>query len=440
MNKSSRSTSGVRVFKLAALASALTGATLAAAQTGPDVTLYGLADVGITSTSGLKAGRVTQVASGIMEGSRWGIKGTEDMGGGYKAIFTLEARVELDTGANSSTPISGGQLSDRYSDAKLLGLPPLFAPPPAPSTQNVLNLLVPGLASQKYGVNVGPYGNRGFDRQAFVGLITPVGAVLAGRMYTPAFETNAMFDIMETQSGLAAGQIVTFPSILEIRQSNSIAYRIVKDGIAGSLMYALGDRGESANDSSRLIGFNASYKAGSFAVGVGYNATKNEQGQDSLKTTVLGASMTTGPHKLSGMAIQITDDNPAYMGDIGNAVLGATGSRALAGLIQGAYTQALRQDGRLYHIGYRYATGPHTVSVAYNSFDDKRPYNADVKSYGAAYTYALSKRTDLNAVLVHFDNGDHGQVAPGGNGFIGGVTASAGTDSTAVQLGIRHRF
>jgi len=428
------------IARAIAMASALCCATLAHAQTGEGVTLYGLADAGITSTSGLKGGTVTQVASGIMEGSRWGIKGNEDLGGGYKAIFTLEARVELDTGANSSTPISGGQLSDRYSNAALLGLPAAFAPPPAPTMQQVLDRLVPSLAGQKYGVNVGPFGNRGFDRQAFVGLITPVGAVLAGRMYTPAFETNAMFDIMETQSGLAAGQIVTFPSILEIRQSNAIAYRLAKDGYSAALMYALGDRGETANDSSRMIAFNASYKANGFAVGLGHNATKNEAGKDSLKTTVIGASMTTGPHKVSGMAIQITDDNPAYMGDIGGAVLGATGSSALASLIQGAYTQALRQDGRLYHIGYRYTTGPHTVSVAYNTFNDKRPYNADVDSYGAAYTYALSKRTDLNAVLVRFDNSDHGQVAPGGNGFIGGVTASAGTDSTAVQLGIRHRF
>ncbi|OLP08333.1 gram-negative porin family protein [Rhodoferax antarcticus ANT.BR] len=434
-----------RALRATALACALCCAGLAQAQVpAPGVTLYGLADAGITSTSGLKAGRVTQVASGIMEGSRWGIKGNEDLGGGYKAIFTLEARVELDTGGNSSTPISGGQLSDRYSRADLLGLNPNLLG--LGTTQPLLDQLVPVLASQKYGVNVGPYGNRFFDRQAFVGLITPVGAVLAGRMYTPAFETNATFDIMATQSGLAAGQIVTFPSILEIRQSNSIAYRLAKDGFSGSVMYSLGDRGEA--DSSNMIGFNASYKTDSFAVGLGHNATKNELGQNSLKTTVLGASMTTGPHKFTGMAIQITDDNPANMGDIGGAVyLSLLGKSVPAGTalttanaVKGAYTQALKQDGRLYHIGYRYTTGPHTVSVAYNTFNDKRPYNADVDSYGAAYTYALSKRTDLNAVLVRYDNGDKGQVAPGGNGFIGGVTASAGTDSTAVQLGIRHRF
>ena len=431
-------------FRHVALASALCCASLAQAQSGTSVTLYGLADVGITSTSGLKAGTVTQVASGIMEGSRWGMKGSEDLGGGYKAIFTLESRVELDTGGNSSTPVSGGQLSDKYSKADLLGLPLTLQP--------LLDKLVPALASQKFGVNVGPYGGRVFDRQAFVGVITPVGAVLAGRMYTPAFETNAMFDIMETQSGLSAGQIVTFPSILEIRQSNALAYRIAKDGLAGSLMYALGDRGET--DSSQMIGFNASYKADGFAVGMGYNAMKNEAGQDSLKTTVFGASMNSGPHKFSGMAIQMTDDNPANMGDIGGPVVAALtaapynfsapAAAFTASRVQTAYNEALKQDGRLYHVGYRYSTGPHTMSVAYTTYDDKRPANADVSSYGAAYTYALSKRTDLNAVLVHYDNKDNGpksaQVAPGGNGYIGGVTSSAGTDSNAVQLGIRHRF
>jgi predicted porin len=78
--------------------------------------------------------------------------------------------------------------------------------------------------------------------------------------------------------------------------------------------------------------------------------------------------------------------------------------------------------------------------VAYTTYDDKRPADADVKSYGAAYTYALSKRTDLNAVLVRFDNGDKAQVAPGGNAYLGGVTAAPGTDSTSLALGIRHRF
>ena len=421
------------------LASALCCASLAHAQTGEGVTLYGLADVGITSVSGLKAGTVTQVASGIMEGSRWGLKGNEDLGGGYRAIFTLESRVELDTGSNKNSPISGGQLSDRYSQASLLGLPASLNPA-LPPTQTILNGLVPKLAAEVYGVNVGTYGNRLFDRQAFVGLITPVGAVLAGRMYTPAFETNSTFDIMETQSGLSAGQIVSFPSILEIRKSNAVAYRAVVKGFSGSLMYAWGDNGEAANDSSQMIGFNATYKSDAFAVGAAYNGAKNELGQDSLKTTVFGASMTSGAHKVSAMAIQITDDNPANMGLIGNSLTASGLPASVASVIQNAYTQALKVDGQLIHLGYRNVNGPHTVSVAYNSYDDKRASDADVKSYGVAYSYALSKRTDLNAVLVRFDNGSRGQAAPGGNGYLGGVSEAAGVSTTSLAFGIRHRF
>ena len=74
------------------------------------------------------------------------------------------------------------------------------------------------------------------------------------------------------------------------------------------------------------------------------------------------------------------------------------------------------------------------------SYNDSRPANADVASYGVAYTYALSKRTDLNAVAVRFDNKNLAQTAPGGNGYLGGVTASAATDSTGLAFGIRHRF
>lgn len=451
MNKQSASKTLVIGMRHVALASALCCASLAHAQSGTSVTLYGLADVGITSTSGLKAGTVTQVASGIMEGSRWGMKGNEDLGGGYKAIFTLESRVELDTGANSNRPISGSQLSDRFSNATLLGLPtdaqfraitgfPAVAFPNG-TMQATVSAVGLKLANE-FGVNVGQYGNRAFDRQAYVGLITPVGAVLAGRMYTPAFETNSMFDIMETQSGLAAGQIVAFPAAQEIRKSNALQYRIVKDGFSGSFMYALGDNGEAVNDSSQMVGFNASFKSSAFAVGMGYNAAKNELGQSSLQTTVLGASMNFGEDKLTGMALKIKDDNPAGLSAISPLLQAApyNAPSAFANLIQSKFIDAFKQDGTLLHIGYRHVMGVHTVSVAYTTYDDKRPANADVSSYGAAYTYALSKRTDLNAVLVHYDNKGGAQVAPGGNGYIGGVTSAAGTDSNAVQLGIRHRF
>lgn len=422
-----------------AIATALCCAGAAHAQMSPGVTLYGLADAGITSVSGLKGGTVTQLASGIMEGSRWGIKGTEDLGSGYKAIFTLEARVELDTGASSNRPISGSQLSDRYSQATLLGLTSSSA-----TLQGAYQAAVSGvdaLLAAQYGVNLA--GNV-FDRQAFVGLITPVGGILAGRQYTPAYETFGTYDIMATQSGLSAGQIVQFPAVFEIRASNALAYRIAQGGLSGSLMYAPGESTQGGSQ-NRLVGFNLGYKTGVFSVGLGYNSKNNELGEKSLTSSVLGASMNLGNSSFSTLAAKITDDHPAGLSVISASLLPSlAGLGSLAGptadKIQSAFIEAFKQDGTLFHIGYRYVTGPHTASVAYNRYNDSRPADADVASFGVAYSYALSKRTDLNAVLVRYNNKNLAQVAPGGNGYLGGVTASAGTDSTGLALGVRHRF
>jgi predicted porin len=426
-----------------AAAAALCCASLASAQvTGPTtVTLYGLVDVGVTRVSGLKAGTVTQVASGIMEGSRWGLKGNEDLGGGYRAIFTLESRVEADTGSNQNRPISGSQVYTRLETATAMGL--TSSNPAIQGAYNAARSAVfgaPGVSGllNEYGVNVGVSGNRAFDRQAFVGLVTPVGAILAGRMYTPGYETFGTYDIMETQSALSAGQIVQFPAVFEIRASNSLAYRIVKDGLSGTLMYAPGES-TTVSSGGNQMGLNLGYKTDFFSVGLGYNTKKNELGNKALTTTVLGASMNMGSSKVSTLVAKITDDNPTGLFGIATT-LGATPLAAVAVPVQNAFVEAFKQDGTLFHIGYRYVTGPSTVSLAYNRFNDSRPADADVSSFGVAYTYALSKRTDLNAVLVRFDNGDRGQVAPGGNGYLGGVTASAGTDSTGLALGVRHRF
>jgi predicted porin len=72
--------------------------------------------------------------------------------------------------------------------------------------------------------------------------------------------------------------------------------------------------------------------------------------------------------------------------------------------------------------------------------NDKRAANADSSSYGATYTYPLSKRTNLNFALARVANKDSAQVALGGNGFSGGITSAAGVDSTSVGFGIRHTF
>ena len=408
--------------KILILSALATAAAASFAQS--TVTIYGIVDAGVSRVSGIKGGTTNQLVSGIMDGSRLGFRGNEDLGGGFRALFTLESRLELDNGTVSNRPPSGSQVADRFIQAGLMGLPAAVQP--------VLNS-VSGNIGNGIGVNLG---GTYWDRQIFVGLVTPVGAILAGRQYTPAYEVSAAFDTLQTQSALAAGQVASIPSAIDIRLSNTLAYRIAQGPFSAVLMVGAA---EGSTTTGKFYGANAVYRTGAFAAGVGYNTRENERGVKSLTNIVVGASAGIGPGTLSGLYISVKDDNPTGLSSIAASVTPAVGA-ATAGLIQNAYISALRQDGKLMHIGYRLSLGANTIYTAYTKFDDSRPNNADTNSYGVTYSYALSKRTDINTSAVRFVNSARAQAAPGGACYLGGVTASAGADSTSLALGVRHRF
>jgi hypothetical protein len=233
--------------------------------------------------------------------------------------------------------------------------------------------------------------------------------------------------------------VAFFPPAIDIRANNALQYRIQLGGLTASAMYAFG--GVTGNSkANRLMGAMAMYRSGPFAVGVAHNRKNNELGQKSLESTVIGGSVQVGPGTLGGVYALIKDDNPALgLSAIAPLLTPAVGATA-AVLVQNAYINALRQDAKLMQIGYKMIMGPNTVYVAYNLYNDTRSSNADTASYGVAYSYALSKRTDINAVATHFNNKGLGQAAPGQAGFAGGFTKSAGTDSNSFALGVRHRF
>jgi predicted porin len=390
--------------------------------------IYGTVDAGITRVSGIEGGTQTQLASGIMDGSRWGIKGQENIGGGFQALFVLESRVEMDTGTQSNRPISGTQLPDRINTTTGLGLPNALAP------------VVAGLGAQfgdTLGVNLN---GTAYDRQAYVGLITPVGAVIAGRQYSPAFEIMGSFDAMQTQSALSAGQLASIPSGVDIRVSNALQYRIKVNDLTGALMYAPGETAGS-NANNRFWGGMVSYKSQDFALGVGYNTKNNELGQKSLTNAVVGASVELGSGSLSMMYNSIKDQNPTGLSTISPLLQLSFGlDAATANLVQSAYVNAFKQDARLFNIGYKHTFGKNTATVAYTEIDDGTLSNADARSYGVAFKHSLSKRTDLNVVVAKVENSATSQIALGGGGYLGGVTKSAGTDSTSLAFGLRHRF
>lgn len=418
--------------KLTLVASAVMGLLSAsAAMAQSTVTLYGLVDAGYNHVSGLKTGSFNGIVSGIMEGSRWGLRGTEDIGGGYKAIFTLESRFEADTGSVTNRPNSGSQLPTRVGDTANANLPMGLSGTPAALA--AITAIDDALGSKAFGVNLA--GNL-FDRQAFVGLVTPVGVFTVGRQYTPGYLVTATFDAAQTQSSLSVGQVASLPAASDLRLPNTLQYAIKTKDVTATLMYGAGEVVGSSS-AGRFLGAMAIYTGNGFSVGFGHNEKKNEFGQKSLTNNILGASLNAGPGTVYGQYTTIKDDHPSGL----SPFFSPSGSLGvLAPVFQNAYNQAFKQDARLMHVGYRLTSGVHTVVVAYNRLDDKRAINADTDSYGATYTYALSKRTNLNAVLTRFNNKGAGQVAPGGAGFLGGVTAAPGTDSTNIAFGIRHTF
>lgn len=129
----------LHAFALASVT--LVGAGAVHAQS--NVTLYGIIDNGLTYSSNQGGHSAWQMQSGISQGSRWGMMGTEDLGGGMAAIFRLENGFNVDTGAL-------GQGSRMFGRAAYVGL--------ASKQYGTLTL---GRQNEFMGDYVGAYGGNG---------------------------------------------------------------------------------------------------------------------------------------------------------------------------------------------------------------------------------------------------------------------------------------
>jgi outer membrane protein OmpU len=184
------------------IACSLCGIGTAYAQS--NVTLYGLIDESLNYVSNEGGhGALTQT-SGNVQGSRWGIKGSEDLGGGYQAIFTLENGFALNTGAF-------GQ------------------------------------------------GGLEFGRQAFVGLATPAGTVTLGRQYDFLIYLYSMTNLYNT--GTYSFHLGDYDRLGGERLNNVIAYQSPTfDGLKFGVLYAPGGQpGHLAAGSAQSYGISFSH-------------------------------------------------------------------------------------------------------------------------------------------------------------------------------------
>ncbi|WP_244144228.1 porin, partial [Paraburkholderia kururiensis] len=89
---------GVLHMKKNLIAVAVAASFIPVAHAQSSVTLYGLVDAGITYTSNVNHGTKWALGSGGINQSMFGLRGAEDLGGGLKAIFTLESGFNINNG------------------------------------------------------------------------------------------------------------------------------------------------------------------------------------------------------------------------------------------------------------------------------------------------------------------------------------------------------
>lgn len=85
-------------------AAAMTATALAAMTAGAaTVDVYGVVDTGLHYVKADSGDTSVTMDSGISKGSRVGLIGSEDLGGGYKIVFNLETGFSLDDGSFDNT-------------------------------------------------------------------------------------------------------------------------------------------------------------------------------------------------------------------------------------------------------------------------------------------------------------------------------------------------
>jgi predicted porin len=401
-----------------------------------NVSIYGIADAGVM----WQKGGPTRIASGIADGSRIGFKGTEDLGNGFKAIFNLEARVELDTGTQQPTLINDNP--GLYLTRGMAALGPFL-----PAVRTALQPPGAPAVNQERAL---------FDRTSMVGLITPVGAILLGRMYTPGYEVFAAADTFETGTGGTWGSIVGgtagFTALgADIRSSKSIQYRIAHpSGFGGSLMYGTRNSGY-LNRYDEFRAAAVTYKANGFDVGAGYNHGFDLDGRPSLRTTTVGGSYLIGDFKLFAGFHSQRNKHSALLRDYINAWdvsfapvvtarVGAPTAAVLRNVFVTNITANTQQDANSWQFGLHYRLGPGRIMASYAHQNDRTASNSDANLYAIGYDYNLSKRTDIYTVAAQINNKNEAQYTPATAGSPGGFTRRPGETGRAFQIGVRHRF
>ncbi|WP_153136910.1 porin [Paraburkholderia agricolaris] len=385
------------------------------------VTLYGIIDLGLTYTNIAQTAKVgnrligasqfalTDAHATGLSGSRWGLRGAEDLGGGMKAIFVLENGFMANTGALAQ-------------------------------------------------------GGAEFGRQAYVGVSSNYGTVTAGRQYDPLIDFVQQF----SASGSWAGYMGAHPDDLDNltntnRINNSVKFTTAKyGGFSAAALYSFGGVAGSETQ-NQIWGAGLGYTGGSFALAAGYLNARDPNVSFYGNTPNKGTS--TANNIGSGGSATAPQSNPVFAGYASAKTLQIIGGGASYTAGSAIFSLAATST-RFDSLGS--ASGPNPLGYSgdavFTSLDFNVRYrltpalqlgtgidythrNSVKNDQGAKYLqldlgadYNVSKRTDLYLLTVLQRAIGRDSLGQSAVASIAGFSPSTTDKQIGVRLGIRHKF
>ncbi|KAB0633799.1 hypothetical protein WT19_06975 [Burkholderia stagnalis] len=357
------------------------------------VTLYGMADAGLTYTNNQGGASRVQTWSGSRGSSRFGFRGTENLGGGLKAIFGLENGFDIQSGKS----LQNGRL---------------------------------------------------FGRQSWVGLTGDFGTVTLGRQSDIVFDVLGAYEtgiLMAGSLGARAGDVDNIFG--DYFFNNAIKYvSPTWQGVTLEGIYSFGGiAGSMARN--QVWGIAASYDRGSFGATVVYRrANEPAVSQFDASSSAVAGQTFANPSSnpmfsgyLSARSLEVYGAGLRYK--FGSSVVAAnytttrfnhvlkTSSTPIGGISPSINSAELN---------YTYRFTPELLIGAGFSYTHAEDAKYTQSTIGS--TYSLSKRTFLYAMTswVHAI-GTNSLNRPAVAG-IDLLTASSNANQLAVRIGIHHNF
>lgn len=394
-------------MKKLAITSALLATTgLAAAQSS--VTLFGIADATLQHGSGSTASR-TQLGSGGNSSSRLGLRGVEDLGGGWSASFWLEAALNADNGTgasgNSNNQTSGAVPT--CTVATTTTTTTTATPAPAGTTLSSTSASTSACTSALNGAQ-----GLVFSRRSTVGLAAGWGELRLGCDYAVQYYNRFEFDPFGNNGvGTSQTQAGTLGGPTNTRVSNAVMYLLPADisGVYGELQYYLGENASNAGatkSDGTGGGVRLGWRSGALNVSLAHARTRFAR---------------------TASAGDITSTNVAGRYDFGSFT-------AMGGYFRDRIDTTSGLTGRGAQVGAIFRVGGGEIKAQYSNYKTTVATHPESRKVSLGYVHNLSKRKALYATYARVRNSGGAAAA------LNGATTGANQSSSGFDLGVRHAF